>query len=695
MNYPQLPPGKTSESRAPEFADYWRTVRQSKGKLFLLALAAAAAGYFASGLQTPVYQARASLEIQGINENFLNLRAVNPNLGGASYTPEFDIHTQVRILQSDALLEHVARNMGIDRGAKRGADARADMFRAVAASLRVRVQMNTRIVELLASSADPKFAADFTNALAAAYIEDNIESRWQATENTGEWLQGQMKGLRQKLAKAEEDLQRFALTSGFVFASNGQNVAEDKLRQLQQEISRVQAQRVTAQSQFELASSAPAESLPEVLDSPVLRQHQVKLAQLQQELAELNATLTPRHPKVLKAAAQVASVEASLAKERGEILARIRNEYQSAKRREDLLARDYTTQAQLISGQAGKIAQYETLKREADTTRQIYDSMLQRVKEAGIASALRASNIRVVDPALAPDVPYRPKPLMNAAFGLFAGGTLGLMLVVSRTRKQRSFVDPGQTGCYLNARELAVIPSSKRLLTAGSVPAVTDKPSLFSDSFRAAVTSILFSGRNGNHPRVLVVTSPGPGEGKTVVAANLALALAQINRRVLLVDGDLRRPQLHARFGLEKKCGLSDWLSGTQPSGLPAQPTKTANLSVVTCGHEPDPQLLYSPRLAEFIAAAREQADIVVFDTPPMLQIPDARVLGRSADALILVVRAGRTAVETATMARQRCEDDGINVLGAILNDWNPNTTSADGYRRSYHSYSRYYQHKA
>ncbi len=741
MSYPQLPAGGSRELApqpaphwavvpAPEpdgepaeqedqesgLAFYWRAVRRRKWLMFAAAALGLLAGYLATLPQAPVYQARTSLEILGINENFLNMRDVNPTLGG-QYSPEFDLHTQVKILQSESLIDRVGAKLNAGprppvRSAQDGdwrealglapervSNSPWDMIDSAARSLKIRAQPNTRLIEVYVNSGTPKFAADFANTLTDVFIEQNLESRWQATQNTGEFLGRQMQELRVKLQKSEAQLQSFASASGLGFISDRDNVFDEKLRQMQQELSRAEADRVAKQSRYELAVSGPPDSLPEVLDSATFREYQVKLAELRRQVAELSATLTPNHPRVLKASAQAASMQSTLEKERANIVGRIRNEFEAARRREILLASNYAAQIRFTSAQSAKIAQYQMLKREVDTTRQLYESMLQRVKEAGIASALRASNIRIVDRARIPERPYRPKPVVNAAVGLMAGMLLGFVVAVMRERSDTSIQQPGQSSLYLNASEFAVIPSAEpKFMAASATPALllgsgTERRnghtresgelprSLFADSFRAAVTSILLSGQNGAHPRVLVITSPSPGEGKTTVAANLAVVLAEINRSVLLIDGDLRRPGLHALFGCDNSCGLGDILAEQGPVQLHVQQTKLANLSLLSGGGAGNTRLLYSPRLAELIAAAREQADMVLIDTPPMLHMPDARVLGRCADGAILVIRSKSTLPEA-----------GTRVLGTILNDWNPRASGASGFRRYYDSYRRYYE---
>ncbi len=773
MNYPQLPAGDLERNPAPftnsgdglaapfysrqnsdqepggEAASgsllyYWSILRRRKGALLLASFVGAVAGILITLPQTPVFQARASLEIQAVNENFLNMRDVNPNSDTQS-SPEYDLQTQVRILQSQTLIERVIARLKRDTrpipeqapgrlaawrkafglAQPKAGDTRERMLSAAAGSLKVRAQTNTRLVETFVDSTDPQLAVDFANVLASEFIDQNLEARWQTNQYTGEWLTRQLRDLKTKLETSEEQLQRYARGSGLLITSEKDNVAEEKLRQLQQELLKATADRVIKQSSYELAASASPDALPETLDNVTLRDYQTKITDLRRQLAELTSTLTSAHPKVLKLQAQVATLETARNRERANTIERIKHEYDAARRRENLLAADYTAQSRAVSEQAGKIAHYNILKREVDTTRQLYDSMFQRVKEAGLVSALRASNIRVIDAAKAPRAPYKPSLQVNAALGLLAGMGFGFVLVIIRERTDRSIQEPGETAMFLNVCELAVIPSidsdpdrkQRRLLRAanggsngasselslqqaGKQPRRADpaillsehRHSVFADSFRAALTSILFSSQNGDCPRVLVVTSASPGEGKTTVTCNLAIALAEVNREVLLIDGDLRRPRLHDVFGLDNSTGLSDLLGDPHGPPVVSQSTGIRNLFVLPSGSSSHTHLLYSPQLPELIRRAREEVDMVLIDSPPMLQMPDARVLGRCADAVILVVRAEQTTLEAAALARQRFSEDGTKVLGTILNNWNPKHTSTYGYGKYYESYKRYYK---
>src|ERR1019366_5970054 len=313
-------------------------------------------------------------------------------------------------------------------------------------------------------------------------------------------------------------LQGYARQAGLLFTSDEKtNVSEQKLSQVQQALSAAQTDRISKQSRWEMATSSPAEALPDIVNDTTLRDYQAKLTELQRQMAELRETYTPDNLKVKRVQAQLAPFQAALERERTDILKRIRNEYDEALRRETLLTADYASQRGIVTGEGEKSIQYNIIKREVDSNRQLYDSMLQQLKQASLASALRASNIRVVDPAKVPKRPYKPDVLLSSGLGLLSGLFLGAAFVVMRERADRSIQDPGETALYLNLPELGIIPCeakgprvrirvvAKKELTEGkakeeSVPATLQrvelatwqrKPSVVAESFRATLVSIL------------------------------------------------------------------------------------------------------------------------------------------------------------------------------------------------------------
>jgi capsular exopolysaccharide synthesis family protein len=701
------------ETQATGLFEWLCAFRRYKRHLILASLGGLLLGILVTIPQTPAYQARTSLEVQDIDKDFLNLNQVNPVAEANPITALSDLQTQIKILQSEVLSDRTVEKL---KTASPTCPAAADtrvgflqnaihfikpvpntprgqMLRAAAKSVRIRAAGQTRIIEITVDSADPKIACGFANVLASQFIEQSIESRWSMTQRTGDWLARELEGMRLKLEHSEDALQAYARKNGLLYTAEKQSVSEQKLYQLQSELSKAEADRVAKQSRFEMTRTATPDSLPDVMNDNNLRELQSKLTDLRRQKAELAATFKPDYSKSKRVDAQIVAIENALDRERRAMVDRIANEFQEARHHETLLMSAYAAQTRLVTQDSEKAIQYNILKREVDTNRQLYEAMLQRVKESSIASALKPSNIRIIDVAKLPSIPYTPSLPLNAALGFMGGGIAGLAGILIMSQVRVSLQQPGDAALLLGVPELGVIPSAeqrKRLprgsnggwagvlktkVPERSFPRWNAESTMVADSFRGVIASILFSSEKHARPRVLVITSAGPGEGKTSAASNLAHAMAQINAKVLLVDADLRKPRIHKIFGLDNQAGLADLLKQStfdeKVAAAVIQKTEIHNLDVLTSGSaHAAADLFFSNSMPNLIAWCRNRYEMVIIDTPPMLSVPDARMLGPIADAVVLVVRAGQTTRNDALAAHQRLTEDRTRVLGVVLNDW-------------------------
>lgn len=697
------------ENPSFSFMEYWQTISRYKGAILTFLAAGAMGALILSFVQTPVYRAHSTLEIEDLNENFQNIKDADPTVQPA-VAEESYFQTQVKILQSRQMLEQVVDKLNLmqkmpphrhfwsnwmwwrSNAPQLPAVEHEQVIRNLQASLTVQSWGESRAVEVFYDSSDPQLAAEVTNTLAQIFIDQSREIRWQATQGTAEWLTGHLNALKKNLEKSEAQLQEYARSTGLILTSDKENIAEQKLQQIQAELSKAEADRTAKQADYETAKSAPVDTLSSNFNNQTLQNYMVRLADLKGQLANLSASYTPEYYKVRSLEAQIADWQQAINAERANILRHTQGDYQAAKRREEILTATYQDQTKAVSDVAGKSIQYNTLQHDVDTNRQLYDALLLRIRQAGLAAAMRASNVLVVDAAKPPVLPYRPNVPMNAALGLLTGFFAGIGFVLVRERFNRNIESPGLSPAYLRLPELGVIPAAK--LAARSfarVPAGARTPlqlksrqngafkkhATLAEAYRATLTSILLPRLNGEGPRVLVLTSPEPGAGKTTLTSNLGIAGAEIGRRVLLIDADLRRPRLHRLFEIPNSFGLTDILRITTPlEEIPVdqlvRQTKIPGLFLVPSGPTTDglSSLLYSPRLVEFLQRVGKEFDLVLIDAPPMLYFADARVLGRYSDGVILILRSGYTKREAAMLARQRFSEDGTSVLGTILNNW-------------------------
>jgi succinoglycan biosynthesis transport protein ExoP len=544
-------------------------------------------------------------------------------------------------------------------------------------------------------------------------VEDTSRSRMQTSQRTTEWLQGQIEETKSKLNESEEHLRSFVQASGNMYAGQDVTLDDTKLAQLKGDLARIQAERIGKQTRYELTLRNPPEQLAEVLNDTVLRGYEAQINALKRERAQLETVYTSKHQKVRQIDAQLALVEKSYDGELHAVVGRIKNDYDAALRQERLLSSAYSSQSSRVGSDAAKAAQHNALKREVEMLRQMYQTLLMQANEAAMSSSVPINPIRIVEPSAPPDSPYKPRPVLNISFGSILGIILAGGLVFLRERMDQSIKSPGASRRLFNIPELGVIPNlgangngisnwrsfaSKGLAINGSTDDASaalvtwqSGPSFITESFRGTLTSILRNQASGKLQKAILITSPGPAEGKTTVIQNLGIALAETGRRVLLVDADFRRPHLHRKFALPNELGLIDLLSGDLPlSEYPPErwgvSTGFPGLSILPNGSAQTnvSKALYSPRLRAIIEMLKERYDMVLVDAPPILHVADTRIIAPLTDALILVLRCGVTDRSSAMEAYQRIQEDGLSLLGTILTDYD---LTADRKRQYYYDY--------
>lgn len=692
----------------------------------------AAAGFASVVLSSPSYQARLLLEVQGTSGAFMRNGAASGDSGDSS---EVGIQTQVSILRSASFRQRGAERMNQDavplaptgrdifsrlrqrihpaiqdplENAKQGLNSALSSFDAKPVN-------RTRLIELTCESSSPEIAAQFLNSMAAEFVDDTTRSRMKTAQATSEWLAQSIEDTKAKMQEAEEHLRDFVQASGNIFAGQDATLDDTKLTSLKLDLAKSQADAILKKTRYELTLKYPPEALGEVLDDGVLRGYQQKINALKEQEAALEVKYTPKHQKVREIDAQLTSVEKDYQNEIHSVVSRIKNDYEAAARQQKLLTDTYNSQAQRVGAQAAKASQYSALRREAETMHQVYQSLLMQQSEAGLNSSVPVNPIRIVEQATAPGLPYKPKPVLNISFGCLLGSVLAVGLAFLRERADHSIRAPGATRRLFNVPELGVIPNlsngygaaawraiggSKALTLNGHADEAAaalvnwqSGPSFITESFRGTLTSILRNQASGKAQKTILITSPGPSEGKTTVIQNLGIALAETGRRVLLVDADFRRPHLHRKFGLPNEWGMINLLSEeTSLDDYQAQrlgvETGVTGLSLLTNGPTVDQatitRALYSPRLRDIFKMLAREYDMVLVDAPPILHVADARIIAPLMDALILVLRSGVTDRASAVEAYQRIQEDGLTLLGTVLTDYD---LATDRKRQYYYDY--------
>jgi succinoglycan biosynthesis transport protein ExoP len=699
----------TRKALSAEFtlADYWRELKAAKWFMWLCAVGGVALGTGVSFLQAPIYRAHSALEIEEPAATRTGIRE------SPTETAVFDqvfMQTQVRALQSRDLGAKVLSTFSeadraklmtprtlVQRGRAKlwpSAQARSgdEELDALLGSVSVRSPEQTRIVDLYCDATDAALASKCANAVAEQYIQRTAEVQWATSQHYEQWLQEQVAKVKNSLEQSERELDAYATQAGVLVLSDGDNATQE-LRALETELQHVEAEAMQKQAQFETANGSPSATVPQVLENGPLKDYQVRITDLRRQEAELATAVTAENPRLLKIRAQIEAVEEAADKERNNIVRRIQNEYNAASLHRALVAERYRIQAALVQRETIKTAQYNLLKRTVEMNQTIYESLLQKVKEYDITASLSPNQIRILDRAQVPGRPYQPNVFLNVSLGLASFVFLGGCVVIIRNRTDKTIRSPGEALAYLNIAELGVIPRlirQERNRTTLKLQPCFEKSSITADSFRSVVASV-DACRAANNAQVIAITSPDSDEGKSTTAGYLAIAVAETARRVLLIDADLRKPNLHNLFGTSNDCGFSDLLA--KPANameliarmLPLLKTDIPGVSVLPAGlaRENVPALFYSTALPALLSYLRQYFDTILIDTPPMGDLPDARIIGRLVDGMILVLRSNQTIRDSAVYSGQRLAADGIHLIGTVLTDWRAERSSTY-YRHHY-----------
>ena len=627
--------------------DYLRLLRRHRTAMITILSGCLLAAVLYALLAPKTYRSQTVIEITGINQDFLNTRGADPYAG--SVTPDSYLETQLMLLKNETIADSVVAAVAPKVSPALASDetTREGLIRNMVLSSQAKQEGGSNLVRISLTGPDPQLVAATTNELVNQYIMQGQNARLSAASDTGTFLKQQLLDAKNALQSAGDALQKYAGASGIVLTTDTQEpVAAEHLREIQQGLAQAEVDRASRQSAVEMAQNAATDSLPQVVDDPTIHEDASKLTELRRQLADLSTTLTPSNYRVQKIQAQITDLETEIQQRRSLIVHRLSAEDGAAARRQQLLQQQYERQLAVATDQGSKQVRYNMLKHEVDVDQQIYQSMLQRAKEAGVMAALRAANARVVTPARAILLPYSPKLSVSLLVALLLGIVFSVLYIIIAERRDNSVRNPGESEQYVERPELAVIPRARLIkkskaasrLAMNGGPGRAVHPMLehwkeadrtfLTETYRSAGASILFSKNGGIAPKILLVTSPHPQCGKSVTVANLAVSLAEGGRRVLLIDGDLRRPSLPRFFGVPNTTGLTNALDEDEradPYSL-IRPTDFPGVSILTSGaiKTTVARLLHSSRLPWVIGTMRNEFDFVLIDAPPLLGLADA-----------------------------------------------------------------------
>lgn len=663
----------------------------------------------------PLYRATALMQVEKEGPPIVPTQAATTYFD--SWDPDF-LNTQYQLLKSRALAERVANEMNLTSAALASLDdpgwtgrvmgllrpaPKASQVQATAPErpqdlllqatsvikqgLNVDPVKDSRLVKLSFDSPNPNFSVRAVNAIAEGFITSSLERRMGTTSYAKTYLEDQLSQTKGKLEGSERKLVEFAQKEGLVSTGEaGTSLATQNLTDLNGALAAAQNQRIRAQARWSQASGGGA--MPaDMLAASGISSLQAQLGVLQTQYQQKLQLFKPDYPEMQQLKGQIDEVTRQISSEKGSIRASVKAEYDAAMRQESMLK----GQIGALRGQAldvdSRSIEYNILKREADTNRQLYDSLLQRFKEVGAAGDVRSNNITIIDRAQF-GFRFKPNLFQNLALGILAGLLLGILLAFVLEFLDDSLKTAEDVEGKLRLAVLGIIP---RLGPKENVPtAAADPRSNFSEAYRSVRTALQFATDHGV-PRSLLITSASAGEGKSTTALALARNLAQVGKRVLLVDGDLRNPSLHKALGLKGEVGLSNLLSGASTLANAVLRTNDERLHVMLAGPlPPNPaELLSGSKFISMLTVAAEHYDQVIIDGPPVLGLADAPILANAVESTLLVVASAKTRTSTAQAALKRLLAARARVIGALLTKYDAKTAGY-GYAYKYASYYSY-----
>ncbi len=690
--------------REGHLLDYLLILRKHKWLIISFLLALVTVVTIATFRMQPTYEATTRVEIDRETSNFL------PFAGNDPYDLYQDledyIETQSKILVSETLAIQTIKSLHLDQDPRFGGHAQSPgtlevispksglepppSLGAFLGGLSVKRVPNSRLLDVTFAASDPKLAAAVVNAHVNNFIEQNFRSRYEATTQASNWLANQLDELKGKVEASEDARIKYERDNQIWTIDEKQDVTTQKLADLNRELTEAQADRINKDAVYELAKAGNYDAIPAVRESPVIQESLKRQGELSDQYTEALNQYGPKFPKVVRLEAQLNESQQLIEGEKKNIGNQIEAEYRGSRQREVLLQRALDQQKNEAASMADKMVEYNILKREAEANKQLYDGLLQKLKEAGISAGLRSSNIRVVDPALIPRMPSRPNKSRNIFLAILVGLFGGIGLALVREYLDNTVKNPEDVQSLSRLPSLAVVPtftssngdSRSRLqkLLRGSGNGFHERVALLSHSepqsqvseaFRALRTSLLLS-QPDHPPQLILVTSALPHEGKTTASVNIGVTLAQLGDNTLLIDGDLRKPGISRALSMnDGKVGLSSYLAGVVGLDLVTIPHPVIkNLHAIPTGPIPpnSADLLSSHRLAEMICELRKRYKFIVIDSPPIMAATDAVILSALVDGVLLVVRSGETPKEALMRTRDLLHSVKSRVLGVVLN---------------------------
>jgi capsular exopolysaccharide synthesis family protein len=633
-----------------------------RGRYIVLsvALVGLALGVFVAYLQTPEYRAAAMIQIEPPTPT--GLTVTDALVGGGNWWQNADFYnTQYKVLASKGLGEKAVERLKLkDRAPFKGHPDPGALF---VAHVSVEPVPESRLVNLLVTHEDPKEAALWANTLSDVYIEQTFGSRVEAARKAYDWLQERLAATQASMRDAQDRLFKSYQTQDLFVPEGSVSAVTASITKLNEDHVEASARRIALEAAVQQAEGMRArgqslDTIPQVAVDPLVVGFNGQIASLNLDLSRLREKYKDAHPEIQKIQAQMAEVRKAKDKQAGQIVAGMRAEYAQLLRREAELRAAIDSQKAQATSQSRKGAELDALRKEAESSKNLYEVLLQKLNETDIAASLRNNNVTVVERASPPRSPVRPDKVRIAGLALVLGLLAGVGLVLGRDYLDNTIKDPDEVERYLHLDLLAAVPKYDE-----------STAHLVTEAYQNLRTALIFA-RKDEGGQVVLVTGTAPQEGKTTTIVNLARLLAASGEKAVVLDFDLRRAQLHTRLRLTREPGLVDYFVHHQALDGLVRPTQTPNLYALTAGPIPPnpPAILSRKNLPELLDLLRARYDWVLLDSPPLASVTDALLLTRHANMTVFVVQhnvVDKKLVKRSVAALRKASP---NLLGIVLN---------------------------
>ncbi len=731
----QLPPpwyisSPDRDEKEVNLRDYWKVVQKRRWTIVAFFSIVVIVTAIATFTMRPIYRATTTIQINKENPQIVDFKEIF-----AVNTMDMDYYqTQYKILESRSLAKRVIQSLKLSEhpeflslpetpfskwrsgmidsistlfskgefksSGKEPSESEKEtlLINTFLKKLKVEPLRNSRLVKVHFDSYYPELSMQVSNAIATTYIQQNLENRFVTTEQARQWLTKQLEDLKARVERADEELQAFGSKHDIISLEEKENVHLQRLKELNEALTKAESERIAKEALYKQAKERDFDSLPSILENKLIMDLKQAYIQIEAQYMKLSETFKPNYPEMVRLKSQMETIQKRIDSEINRIITGIKNDYESSLRRESLLRKAFGQQKARVMEMNEKAIQYNILKREADTNKELYRGLLQRMKEAGVSAGITASNIQIVDQAEFPTKPHKPNKMLNLILAVVVGLFLGVGLAFFFEYLDNTVKAPEDVEQLVRLPSFGMVPKlsierKRRMERGDSAPVelitYAHPKSMLSEAYRNIRTSILLSFPE-KPPKKMAITSPNPAEGKTTTVINTAIALSQTGARVLIIDSDLRKPRVHKIFnGEDNGLGLSNFLSGHTNLEAIIRATEVPNLFYISSGPiPPNPsELIGSNLFRSMIGSLEERFDHIIFDCPPVLGFADSLILSSFMDGVILVVVGGQTPRETLQRAKEVLFQINAKILGVVINQVNIYRSDYGYYYYRYHYY--------